>query len=200
MDLPGVLRKLGDRLGIIELSPEERHPSAPVKIQTRTVTLTELIMTIRIREVRELAERPAELSISFDDVFKAAGIQTPPSGWNVDRLQQFLNNDRIQKMDRAGAQRETLSVLAAEKIDPADLIKEAISRDQALDAFADSILKKRERWLAMKRKEIQAIEQEIAAEEKEWNDWRRQKRQREQDMARAIGYLIDKPVISVDDE
>src|SRR5215207_2890568 len=98
MDLPGMLRKLGDRLGIIELSPESRNPTAPVKIQTRTVTLTELIMTIRVRDVRELAERPAELSISFDDVFKAAGIQTPPSGWNVDRLQQFLNNDRIQKM------------------------------------------------------------------------------------------------------
>jgi hypothetical protein len=200
MDLPGMLRKLGDRLGIIELSPEARHSSAPVKIQTRTVTLTELIMTIRVRDVRELAERPAELSIPFDDVFKAAGIQTSPSGWNVDRLQQFLSHDRIQKMDRAGAQRETLSVLAAEKVDPADLIKEAISRDQALDAFADSILKKRERWLAKKRQEIQTIEQEIAAEEKEWKHWRQQKRQREQDMARAIGYLIDKPVISVDGE
>jgi hypothetical protein len=199
MDLLGMLRKLGDRLGIVELSPESQ-PSVPVKIQTRAVTLAELIMTIQITEVRELAELPAELSIPFDDVFKAAGIQTSPTDWSVDRLQEFLNSDRIRRMDRADVQRETLTMLAAKKVDAADLIKDAISRDQALDAFADSILKKRTRWLGEKRQEIQAIEEEIAAEEKKWNDWRRKKRQREQDMARAVGYLIDKPVISIDEE
>jgi hypothetical protein len=38
MDLLGMLRKLGDRLGIIELAADPQHPSAPVKIQTRTIT------------------------------------------------------------------------------------------------------------------------------------------------------------------
>ena len=194
-----MLRKLGDRLGILELSPSSQ-PSAPEKIQTRAITLAELIMTIQVTEVRELAELPAELSIPLEDVFAAAGIQTPPSGWTVDRLQEFLNGDRIRKMDRAEAQRETLKMLAAEKVAAADLVKDAISRDQALDAFADSIAKKRERWVAKKRREIHAIEEEIADEEKKWTDWRRRKRQREQDMARAIGYLIDKPVISIDEE
>ena len=194
-----MLRKLGDRLGILELSPPSQ-PSVPEKIQTRAITLAELIMTIQVTEVRELAELPAELSIPLEDVFAAAGIQTPPSGWTVDRLEEFLNGDRIRKMDRAEAQRETLKMLAAEKVAAADLVKDAISRDQALDAFADSIAKKRERWVAKKRREIHAIEEEIAVEEKKWTDWRRRKRQREQDMARAIGYLIDKPVISIDDE
>jgi len=195
-----MLRKLGDRIGIVELSPEPEQPAAPAKMHTRTITLSELIMTIQIAEVRELAELPAELSISFDDVFKAAGIQPSPSAWTVDRLEEFLNSKRIQGMDRDGVQREILSMLAAEKVDAADLIKDAISRDQALDAFADSILKKRELWLARKRQEIQAIEQVIAVEEKEFSNWRRRKRRREQDMARAIGYLIDRPVISIDDE
>src|SRR5437870_13573156 len=113
MDLLGMLRKLGDRLGIVELSHESEHPSAPVKIQTRAITLAELIMTIQVTEVRELAELPAELSISLDDVFKAAGIQASPSGWTVDRLQEFLNSDRMRRMDRAEVQRETLSMLAA---------------------------------------------------------------------------------------
>jgi len=103
-------------------------------------------------------------------------------------------------MDRADAQRETLSMLAGEKVDTAELIKDAISRDQALDAFADSILKKRERWLVEKKREIQSIEHEIADEEKKWSEWRRNKRQREQDLASAVGYLIDKPVISIDEE
>jgi hypothetical protein len=194
-----MLRKLGDRLGIVELSTDSDRSSAPVKIQTRSVTLTELIMTIQIAEVRELAEL-AELSVSFDEIFKAAGIQPAPSGWTVDRLQEFLNGNAIRKMDPAGVQRATLAMLAAEKVDAADLIKDAISRDQALDAFTDSIRKKREQWLADKRQEIQAIEREIEVEERKWNEWRRKKRQREQDMARAVGYLVDGPVISIDDE
>jgi hypothetical protein len=171
-----------------------------VKIQTRSVTLSELVMTIQISEVRELAELPAELTIPFDDVYKAAGIEPPPSGWTVDRLQEFLNNDRIRGMSHEEAQRETLGMLASQKIDPADLVKDAISRDQALDVFTESIVKKREHWLAEKRHEIQVLEQQIADEEKKWEEWRRKKRQREQDMARAVAYLIDKPVISIDDE
>jgi hypothetical protein len=200
MDLLAMLRRLGDRLGIVELSPAPQQPSAPAKIQTRTVTLAELIMTIRVMEVRSLAEQPAELSISFDDIFKAAGIPSPRGGWTVDRLMELLNSDRIRGMDRAGAQREILKTLAQEKVDAAEIIKDAISRDQALDAFADSALKKRQHWLAHKKQEIQALEQQIADAETKWNDWRRKKRECEQDMATAVGYLMDKPVISIDDE
>src|SRR6478672_7990838 len=133
MSLLGMLRKLGDRLGIVELSPEQEQPAVPVKIHTRTITLSELVMTIQVAEVRELAELPAELSVSFEDVFKAAGIEAPPGGWTVDRLLQFVNSDRIRKMDHADAQREILSMLAAEKVDTAAVVKDAISRDQALD-------------------------------------------------------------------
>ena len=207
MNLLGALRRLGDRLGIIELSHDPQQPSVPVKVQTRTITLAELIMTIQIAEVRELAELPAELSVSFEDVFKAAGIETPPAGWTVDRLLEFVNGDRIRKMDHADAQRETLSMLAAEKVDTAAVVKDAISRDQALDAFEESISKKRQQWqtekkqlLAELKEQQQQLEQEINDEEKKWKQWRRIKRQRELDMARAVGYLIDKPVISIEDE
>src|SRR5262244_827588 len=201
MNLLGALRRLGDRLGIIELSHDPQQPSVPEKIQTRTITLAELIMTIQIAEVRELAELPAELSVSFEDVFKAAGIQTPPSGWTVDRLLVFVNSNRIRTMDHAAAQHETLSMLAAEKVDTTAVVKDAISRDQALDAFEESISKKRQQWqtekkqlLAELKEQQQQLEQEINAEEKKWNEWRRLKRQRELDMARAVSYLIDQPV------
>jgi hypothetical protein len=207
MNLLGALRRLGDRLGIIELSHDPQQPSVPVKIETRAITLAELIMTIQIAEVRELAELPAELSVSFEDVFKAAGIEAPPGGWTVDRLLEFVNSDRIRKMDYADAQREILSMLAAEKVDTAAVVKDAISCDQALDAFEESISKKRQQWqtekkqlLAELKEQQQQLEQEIDAEEQKWNKWRRMKRQRELDMARAVGYLIDKPVISIDDE
>ena len=207
MNLLTALRRLGDRLGIIELSQDTQQSSVPVKIQTRTITLAELIMTIQIAEVRDLAELSAELSVPFEDVFKAAGIQTPPGGWTVDRLVEFVNAERIRKMDHADAQREALSMLAQEKVDTAAVVKDAISRDQALDAFEECISKKRQQWQTEKKQLIaelkeqqQQLEQEINVEEKKWNEWRRRKRQRELDMARAVGYLIDQPVISIEDE
>jgi hypothetical protein len=207
MNLLATLRKLGDRLGIIELSPAGQNPSAPAKVQTRIVTLSELIMTIQVRDVRELAKLPAELSTPLEEIFKAAGISTPAGGWTIDRLLEFVNSEKIRGMGQAEAQRETLGMLAAEKVDNAEVIKDAISRDQALDAFEDSIAKKRQQWQSEKRQVIAALkeqqrllEEEMAAEEKKWNAWRRMKRQRELDMARAVGYLIDKPVISIEDE
>jgi hypothetical protein len=207
MNLLTMLRQLGDRLGVVELSKDSEQPSAPVKVQTRAITLAELIMTIEITEVRNLAKLPSELSIPFEDVFKAAGITSPPGGWTVDRLLEFLDSDRIRKMDHDGAQHETLAMLAAQKVESADVVKDAISRDQALDAFEEFIIKKRQQWqderkqlLAELKSQQKQVEEEIETEKKKWSDWRRRKRQREIDMARAVGYLIDRPVISIEDE
>src|SRR5262249_440498 len=175
--------------------------------QTRAVTLAELIMTIHIAEVRHLAQRPSELQVPFDEVFKVARIEAPSGGWTVDRLLEFVNNERIRAMDHADAQRETLRMLAKENVDAAEIVRDAISRDQALDAFEESILKKREQWKTEKNELLDEIkgqlrqrEEEIQTEDRKWIQWRRQKRQRELDMARAVGYLIDKQVISIEDE
>jgi hypothetical protein len=214
MHLTDMLRKLGDRLGIIELAPASRAPSTPVKIQTRTVTLAELVTRIQVREVRELAELPAELSVPFDEVYSAAGIQTPPSGWTVNRLEEFLKSDAVQGLTRSDAQRETLRALGAAGVNSADVIKDAVARDQAMDAFEEGVARKRELWLAGKKQLLLALEtqihglqeeqrrvaQEVTSEEKNWTEWRRRKIQRETDMAHAVSYLIDKPVISIDSE
>jgi len=206
MDLLGMLRTLGDRLGIIELSHDPQQPSAPMKVQTRTITLNEL-MSIHLKGVRDLAEQPENLPASFDEIFKAAGIVTPANGWTVDRLREFLTSDSMLKKDRAEAQQEVLQTLAAEKVDAAEIVKDAIRRDQALDAFAEFTSKKRSVWLAEQKQELQrlqaqhrALEQKLALEEKTWSEWRVQKREREREMARAVEYLIDKPVISIDEE
>jgi len=195
-----MLRKLGDRLGIIEVSPEAPPSTAPVKVQTRAITLSELTMTIQVTNVRSLAESPAELLISFDDVFKAAGIVTPSDGLTIDRLCEFLNTEALRNLDRSAAQQEIARTFASENVDPARVVRDAISRDQALDAFADSVFKKRQRWVEEQKQQIRAIEQQITDEETKWKGWRRRKRQWEQKMAGGVDYLIDKPVISIDEE
>ena len=207
MDLIGILRKLGDRIGIIEMSSAEKQTTAPAKIQTRTITLSELMMTIQVSEVHELAESPADLSVSFEDIFKAAGHNAEKTAWTVERLQEFLNSDRIRKLSRDDIQRATLQKLKEENVDAAEIVKDAIFRDQALDAFEESASRKRQRWHADQQQllsdlsaRMKQVEKEIAAEEERWKDWRGQKRQRERDMAYAVGFLIDRPVISIDNE
>jgi hypothetical protein len=207
MDLIGILRRLGDRIGIIEMSSAEKQAAAPTKIQTRTITLSELMMTIQVSEVQELAESPADLSVSFDDIFKAAGHDSEKTRWTVERLQEFLNSDRIRKMSRDDIQRATLQMLKEENVDAADIVKDAIFRDQALDAFEESASRKRKRWHADQQQllsdlsaRIKQVENEIAAEEQRWKEWRSQKRQRERDLANAVGFLIDRPVISIDND
>jgi hypothetical protein len=213
MDLLGALRRLGDRLGIIELGSAPEKPRAPVKIQTRTITLDELTSKIKMEGVRELADLSTELSVSFEEIYNAAGVKDTTAGWNVERLQELLTSERLRGMDRAAVQRETLGVLAAEKVDPADLVKGAVLRDQALDAFESVISKKkqerqgiRERRLSELSAEIAALENErarikqtIADEEQRWNDWRQRKRRREREIANAVGFLIDTPVITIDE-
>jgi hypothetical protein len=200
MYLIDMLRKLGDRLGIIEFAPASPHRPEPVKVQTRTVTLTELITAIRVTEIRELAGMPAELSVPFEDVFNAAGIKPSAEGWTIDQLEQFLNSEKIRGMNRTEAQHEVLRVLADRGIDSSGIVKDAIARDQALDAFEESITDKRRDWLDVKRRQIRQIEEEISDEEKTWATWRARKRQREKEMARAVAYLIDQPVISIEEE
>lgn len=200
MYLTDMLRKLGDKLGIIEMTPPSAERPAPVKIQTRTITMTELITEIRVTEVRELAGMPKELSVPFEEVYKAAGIQPSANGWTINQLEEFLNSDKIRGLDRTQAQHETLRTMADHGIDSSDIVKDAVARDQAMDAFEESIADKRREWLDSKRQLIRQVEQEIAAEEKAWTDWRAKKRQREKDMARAVSYLIDKPVISIEEE
>jgi len=85
-------------------------------------------------------------------------------------------------------------------IDGSDIVRDAIARDQALDAFEASIAEKRRQWITAKKLEMRQIEEEIKSEEKAWTEWRKRKRQREKDMAQAVGYLIDKPVISIEEE
>jgi len=207
MNLLGMLRKLGDRLGIVELHQDESRPSEPAKVQTRSVTLSELIMTIQVTDVRALARVPAEMFTSFEEIFNAAKIQAPPNGWTVDRLVEFVDNERIRNMAHSEAQKETLRMLGTEKVHATDIVKDAIARDHALDAFEEVVIKKRQVWLREQnqllddlKKQQQQVESEINQETAQWNEWRGAKREREKAMARAVGFLIDQPVISIEEE
>ncbi|NWG12687.1 MAG: hypothetical protein HXY20_04035, partial [Acidobacteria bacterium] len=187
---------------------------APAKIQTRVVTLAELQSEIKAGEVRALAEAPAELTVAFEKIIEAAGIPTPASGWNIEKLSRLLGTDPFKDQPRDAVQRRILEVLSADKVDPEDLVKDAMARDQALDAFEKHAERKMmNRMTALERKaaEVKAkivelqkegarLEALVSEERKRWLAWQRRKRAHERELARAVGYLIDRPVVTTEED
>jgi hypothetical protein len=180
---------------------------------TRAVTLKDLTSEIREAEVRALAELPAELSVEFDKVFEAAGISAPPHGWNADRLRRALDTESAQGRDRQRTQQELLGRLASEKVPVEDLVRDVIARDQALDAYEAFARKKMAARDAARERRAAEIESQVAAldlERRRLEDegrvdagrfaaWLARKRAAERDLAAAIGYLVDRPVVTIDE-
>jgi len=210
MSLLDLLQSVGDRLGIIEKEVPRSASETRPKIRTRVVTLADLKSEIRTDEVRALADTPAELAVPFEKIFETAGLPSKPSGWNIERLGKLLGTAPFRDRPRETVQKMILEILASEKVDVEDLVKDAVSRDQALDAFEKSVERKmadriagNEHELAMTKARIEDLRKEsvrleglIGADTEKWREWRRKKRSHEMDLARAVSYLIDRDVIT----
>ena len=206
------LHELGERLRILEVRPQA-GAAKPVKIPTRTVTLAQLTTEIRQDELRALADLPAELSVAFEKVFDAAGIKPSPHGWTASRLRQLLDTEQFKGMERTAIQRSLLNILGKEKIDVEDIVRDAIAHDQALDAFEAFTRKKMNDRVAARQKnlvelesEIQSLEErrvrlteEMNADKEQWRLWQERKRTYERELAHTISYLVDRPVVTIDD-
>jgi len=207
-----LLQTVGGRLGILE-APANENTGELAKVVTRTVTLAELKTEIRSEEVRTLADLPAELTVSFDMIFEAAGVASSKPEWNVARLKALLRTEAYQSQERTAAQQALLNLLRSEQVQTEDLVKEAMAQDQALDAFEVFVCKKVEDHMATAEHQIaemdakfQALQAErtrlearIQLDQSRLRAWRRSKRAYERDLAAAIGYLTDRPVITTDD-
>jgi hypothetical protein len=115
-------------------------------------------------------------------------------------------------MDRETAQKALLAVLADKKVASEDLVKDAVARDKALDAFEETARGKmdaRREARQARLAEIQSqmddlqkqrdqLQQEQADDQRHWRQWHDGKIDFEKEMAWAIGYLLDRPVITVD--
>jgi hypothetical protein len=212
MSLLELLQSVGDRLGIIEKDVSRPVTETRPKIRTRVVTLADLKSEIKTDEVRALAETPAELAVPFEKIFETAGLPSASSGWNIERLGKLLGTAPFRDRPKETVQKMILDILASEKVDVEDLVKDAVSRDQALDAFEKSVEQKMADRIAANehdlataktrmedlRKECARLENMITADTEQWRQWRRKKRSHEKDLARTVGYLIDREVITTE--
>jgi len=208
-----LLQGIGDRLGILETTsnPESALVS---RIQTRSVSLRELASEIRSIEVRDLADGPAELMIPFEKIFEAAGISSKPENWTIDRLKGVVENESCKQKPREEVQRRVLELLASEGVSTEMLIKDAMARDQALDSFqsrADEKMHERRQSCKNRLLEIEqqikdleaergTLEESLKAEEDKWREWKKKKRANERELASLASYIVDRPVITMDEE
>jgi hypothetical protein len=211
VDILNLLRTLGDRLGILEITTDRPNQTLPT-IETRIVTLAELTTEIRSGEIRALADVPAELAVTFEKVFETAGIPHPSHGWTVERLKQLLKGDLFKGLERSAIQQKVLEKLRAENVDVQEVVKAAIAQDRALDEFEKSVSEKVRLRLAASEhrlgeldariKDLQAqrarLGERLKAEQEQWTGWLRRKRAYEKELASTVGYLIDQSVITVD--
>ena len=208
------LRNAGDRLGLLRFV-STTEPATPLqKIPMRTVRLSELMIEVRRDEVESLAQQPAELAQPFEKVFEAAGIEPPEHGWTIEKLKEHLAADDARNKLRPEIQKAILAALTADNAHVQDVVKDAVARGHALDAFEVSVHAKmhgraaeREEKIASLQDEIKSLQREIgqlADEEKEdeadWRAWHERKVACEQEMAWALGFLLDQPVLEVDSD
>jgi hypothetical protein len=205
------LYSIGDKIGILQVVMTEKV-AAPEKVQTRTVHLKDLATEIQAEEVRSLAHLPEELAVPFDKVFESAGIQPVAGGWTVQKLGSLLRTEPYRSMPREAAQKALLTLLADQKVSVEDLVRDAITRDKALDAFeevAHSKMNARSQTRQVRMAEIQTqiealqkqcrqFQEEQAADQRLWQQWHDGKINFEKDMAWAIGYVVDRPVVTID--
>jgi len=215
MKLADRIRDVAGRLGIVRLVAVDVSAAGPgsqiERLKMRNVSLKDLAADIRADEVRALAEMPAELSVPFAAVFEAAGVKPPEHGWTIERLSSLLKTDQYKAMDRPSVQKAVLGLLANDKVQAEDLVKDAVARDNSLDAFETFVRKKmgdrnaaRQRRTAACLAEIKSLEEECSrhteegrADEERLAEWIRRKSEYETEMAWALGHLMDKPIVSV---
>jgi chromosome segregation ATPase len=207
------LQGIGNRLRILE-AVADPSASPETRIQTRNVSLQELESEIRHRELHELVESPEEFSIPFEKIFETAGICSKPQDWTIERLRQWIAREPLAGKPREEAQKAILDKLNSESAPIEAIIKDAVARDQALDSFESRMSEKmkerrdacRKRMIEIEtqikdlRQESMQLDDRMGSDEKAWQEWRRQKRAHERDLAFIASYIVDHPVITIDDE
>ena len=107
-----------------------------------------------------LTGSPSNL-LSYDDIYHAAGILNPRSGYGVHKVVDMLNSDRIRELSKEIKRASVLMALDAAGTSPDDLLRDATQRQQALDSYEAGQQKQLEEFEARKVQENAKIQAEL---------------------------------------
>jgi len=113
-------------------------------VTTRTIALGDLATEIRKDEVRTLARDAGRALRALRESVRCRRHQATRSRLDGRAHRELLNTEQYKAMDRVAVQRALLGLLSTQKAQVEDIVKDASSRDQALDAYDTFVHKKME--------------------------------------------------------
>ena len=102
----------------------------------------------------------AEL-LSYDDIYHAAGILSPRSGYGIHKVLEMLNSGRIRDLAPEIKRASVLMAIEAAGASPDDVLQDAMRRQHALDTYEAGQQRQIEEFESRKAKENSQIQGEI---------------------------------------
>jgi hypothetical protein len=99
--------------------------------------------------------------LSYEDIYRAAGIMSPGSGYGIHKVVDMMNNERIRDLSKEVKRASILMALDAAGISSDDLLTDATRRQNALTSYEASQRKQLEDFEARKTRENARIEEEM---------------------------------------
>jgi hypothetical protein len=110
--------------------------------------------------VAEAPSAPSPL-LSYEDIYRAAGIMSPGSGYSIHKVVEMMNNERIRDLSKEVKRASVLMALDAAGISTDEMLTDATRRQNALSSYEASQRKQLEDFEARKSRENARIEEEM---------------------------------------
>jgi hypothetical protein len=222
MGLKDVLRTL--RLVELDDVPRAPRPAASAPSAGRAERLDEILAAVEPpREIDERTVRGAEQTSGglpfpgFPEVYAAAGITEPGHGFSAFKVLEILQAPEVTALE---PKQKATALLAFLKMNPggavaiADVVQDAVRRDQALDKFEEFLrVKLAERAAAQQdenaklqaeidalternRARMDASRQALDEERRRFDAWIEAKRGEERRLAAAVEPFVESSPIS----
>lgn len=109
----------------------------------------------------DVVDHPRNELLSYDDIYHAAGIMNPRSGYGIHKVVEMLNSERIRDLSKDVQRASVLMALEAAGASVGDLLQDASRRQQALNSYEDAQRKQLEEFEARKTQENAQIQAEM---------------------------------------
>ncbi len=127
---------------------------------TKTIS-TETPMNNSKTPAAEPASAARTDMLSYEDIYRAAGILTPPSGYGIQKVVDMLNSDRLRDLSKDIKRASVLMALDAAGTSVDDLLQDASRRQHALDSYEAGRRRQLEEFESRKSQENAHIEAEL---------------------------------------
>lgn len=149
--------------------------------------------------------------LSYEDIYHAAGILSPRSGYGIHKVVDMLNSDRIRDMSKEFKRASVLMALDAAGTSVDDLLQDVTRRQQALSSYEAGQQKQLEEFEARKAPEnaqiqaemqrvtahyaerIQHNHDQVAQEKEALRNWQMQKQYESQRISEVIELCAKQP-------